>query len=306
MATWSNRRRHGGSPNTDSYSAMRMRILITGAAGMLGSDVTAAARAAGHDAVPLSRGELDVADADAVAARIADEHPDVVVNCAAFTDVDAAEADEATARSINHAGAGHVARAAAANGAWTVYISTDYVFDGCKQEAYFESDAVAPVSAYGRTKLAGERAVAELAPDAHTIVRSSWLFGPGGHCFPRTILRLAAERDEIRVVDDQVGCPTYTGHLAPALVELATRGRVLGLVHVAGAGRCSWFQFAREIVERSGHECAVVSCRTDESPRAARRPAFSVLASERGADVPRLADWQLGLIEYMEREGARV
>lgn len=285
---------------------MRMRILITGAAGMLGLDVVTAARAADHDVIALSRAELDVTGADAVTARVAAERPEVVVNCAAYTQVDAAESDEAAARTVNADGAGNLARAAAAVGAWVVHVSTDYVFDGSKGTPYVESDPVAPASAYGRTKLSGERAVARLAPGAHTIVRSSWLFGSGGHCFPRTIRRLAAERDELWVVHDQVGAPTYTGHLAPALVELATSRRVTGLAHVAGGGHCSWYEFAREIVAESGLSCALRPCTTEEFPLPARRPAFSVLASERGRDVPRLPDWRLGLGDYLAREAARV
>ena len=164
--------------------------------------------------------------------------PDAVINCAAWTDVDGAETMEPDAQAVNGTGAGHVAAAAQAAGAFVVHVSTDYVFAGDKRTPYLESDAVAPAGAYGRTKLAGERAVAQAAPDQHTIVRTAWLFGAAGRCFPETILRVARERGELKVVDDQVGSPTYTGHLAPALVELAggalpgrrpcrRRGRVL-------------------------------------------------------------------------------
>ncbi|HWF55206.1 MAG TPA: dTDP-4-dehydrorhamnose reductase [Solirubrobacteraceae bacterium] len=280
-----------------------MRILITGAAGMLGRDVEAAARAAGHETVALSRAELDITAAADVDGAVFEVRPEVVVNCAAYTNVDGAEADEALALAVNGEGAGHVARAATAAGAWTVQVSTDYVFDGDNSTPYFESDPVGPRSAYGRTKLAGERAVAGLAPATHTVVRTAWLFGLGGPCFPATILRLAAERDELSVVDDQVGCPTFTGHLAPALVKLATSRRVPGVAHIAGGGRCSWFQFAREIVARGGVECEVKPCTTAEFPRPAARPAFSVLASERGEAVPRLPDWELGLIEFIAGRG---
>jgi dTDP-4-dehydrorhamnose reductase len=141
--------------------------------------------------------------------------------------------------------------------------------------------------------------VALAAPEAHTIVRSSWLFGTGGPCFPATIMRLAAERDELGVVDDQVGCPTFTGHLARALVELASIGRPLGIVHVAAGGSCSWFQFAREIVELAGLDCEVKPCATADMPRPATRPAHSVLGTERRDDAPSLPDWRRGLGEYM-------
>jgi dTDP-4-dehydrorhamnose reductase len=231
-----------------------MRLLITGAAGMLGRDVAAAAGAAGLEAIALAHGELDVTDADAVQRAVSSVEPDAVVNCAAWTDVDGAESHEADAFAANAAGAGNVARGAAARGAWTVHISSDYVFDGHKREPYIESDPPGPASAYGRSKLAGERAVAEAAAGAHTIVRSSWLFGAGGPCFPATILRLAAERDVLSVVDDQVGCPTFTRHLAAALVELCEARRP-GVLHVAGADQCSWFEFAAEIVAGAGLAC---------------------------------------------------
>jgi dTDP-4-dehydrorhamnose reductase len=277
-----------------------MRILITGAGGMLGQDVATAAFAAGHDAVTLARADLDITDAGAVAAAVAETAPAAVVNCAAWTNVDGAEISYEEALAINGAGAGHVATAANAAGAWTVQVSTDYVFDGAKREPYVESDPVRPGSGYGRSKLVGERAVAGSAPDRHTIVRSSWLFGAGGSCFPQTILRLAGERERLTVVEDQVGCPTFTGHLGAALVELAERGdrAPRGVLHVAGAGQCSWFEFAREIVAADpAVDCEVAPVRTAEFPRPAPRPAYSVLRSERGAPV--LPDWRQGLKEYM-------
>src|SRR5579875_3807223 len=220
-----------------------MRILITGAGGMLGLDVRAAAEAAGHNVVALTRAWLDITDAEATHAAIAAASPDVVVNCAAWTDVDGAEASFDAALAANGPGAGNVAAASAAAGAWTLHVSSDYVFDGAKATPYVESDPPAPLSAYGRSKLAGERAVAAAAGGRWTIVRSSWLFGAGGRCFPKTILRLATERDRLTVVDDQAGCPTFTGHLAAALLALAG-DPVAGVLHVAGGGECSWFQFA--------------------------------------------------------------
>ncbi len=177
---------------------------------MLGLDVQAAAAAAGHEAIALARAELDVTDAAAVAAAFAAEPVDAVINCAAYTNVDGAESEPDTATAVNGAGAGNVAAAAAATGAWTVHVSTDYVFDGCKTTPYLESDPTGPRSVYGASKLAGEHAVAGAAPGAHTIVRTAWLFGTGGPCFPATIRRLARERDELEVVDDQRGCPTFT------------------------------------------------------------------------------------------------
>jgi dTDP-4-dehydrorhamnose reductase len=277
-----------------------VRFAITGAAGMLGHDLVAATNAAGHEVVGFSRAELDITDADAVTTALSAARPDVVFNCAGWTDVDGAERDEASALAVNGPGAGNVARAAAACGAWTIQLSSDYVFDGAKRSAYLESDDVRPLSAYGRSKLAGEREVADAAPGQHTIVRSSWLFGTGGACFPATILRLAGERDELNVVDDQVGSPTFTGHLAQALVELGAREtRPVGIAHVAGEGICSWYAFAQEIVARAGLNCEVKPCTTADMPRPATRPAYSVLRSERGDEVPVLPEWRQGLAEYM-------
>src|SRR5215469_15507041 len=204
-----------------------MRVLITGAAGMLGTDVKAAAR--DHDVVALSRAELDISDRDQVKAAVADARPDAIINCAAYTNVDGAEADPDAAGAVNATGPGLLAEAAAAAGAWLVHVSTDYVFDGTKTTPYVESDPTGPRSVYGSTKLLGERAIAIAAPDRHTIVRTSWLFGTAGPCFPATMLKLAAERDTLTVVDDQLGCPTFTGHLAPALVELASAQRLPGV-----------------------------------------------------------------------------
>ncbi len=271
------------------------RVLITGAGGMLGQDLV---EAAGEmDTIALTHADLDIADRDAVNDAIRSHRPDVVLNCAAWTDVDGAEADEAGATLINGAGAGNVARAAAAAGAWTIHISSDYVFDGTKPEPYVESDPTAALSAYGRSKLAGELEVAKEAPERHTIVRSSWLFGIHGRCFPATIMRLAAERDELAVVDDQTGCPTFTGHLAPALLHL-TEGPPLGVIHVAGSGSCSWFELARRIVELGGLDCQVKPARTADMARPAPRPAYSVLVSER-PEAPALPAWQEGLADYL-------
>jgi dTDP-4-dehydrorhamnose reductase len=177
-------------------------------------------------------------------------------------------------------------------------VSTDYVFDGTKRSPWVESDPVAPVSSYGRSKLAGEREVVAEAPARHTIVRTSWLFGAGGPCFPATILRLAETRDELKVVDDQIGCPTFTGHLAAALVDLGER-QLPGIVHMAGGGSCSWYEFAREIVAASGLSCEVRPCPTTEMLRPATRPAYSVLQSERGDDAPALPEWRQGLADYV-------
>jgi dTDP-4-dehydrorhamnose reductase len=280
-----------------------MRFLITGAGGMLGQDVVAAVGAGGHDAVALARRDLDVTDFGLVERAVADARPDVVINCAAWTDVDGAESSENEASAVNAAGAGNVARAAHGAGAWTIHVSTDYVFDGVKREPYVESDTTRPLSAYGRSKLAGEMEVANEASGRHTVVRSSWLFGAGGRCFPATILHLAAERDALTVVDDQVGCPTFTGHLARGLVELATaEPRPVGLVHLAAAGACSWHELAQELVDARGLHCQIRPGRTEDLGRPAPRPAYSVLETERGKEVPALPGWREGVADYLTIE----
>jgi dTDP-4-dehydrorhamnose reductase len=273
-----------------------MRLLVTGAAGMLGRDVVAAAQEAGHDVAALARAELDITDAAAVRDAIAAARPDAVINCAAWTDVDGAEAHEAEATAVNGAGAGNVA--AAAGDALVVHVSSDYVFDGTASEPYTEDAATGPRSAYGRSKLAGERAVSEAGGRA-AIVRASWLFGPHGRNFVDTMRRLGAERDELAVVDDQVGCPTYTGHLAAALVEIAERG-VTGVMHVAGGGRCSWFDLAEATFEETGVAVRVRPQSTADTGRPAPRPAFSALASTRG-DAPVLPPWREGLRAHLAR-----
>jgi len=271
-----------------------MRVLVAGAGGMLGGEVTAAAHARGHECVGLGHAELDVADAAAVADAVARIAPDAIVNCAAWTDVEGAESQEPAAFAVNATGAGNLARAAAAAGAHLVQVSTDYVFDGTARRPYVESDATHALNAYGRTKLAGEQEVLAASP-GHAVVRTAWLFGPGGGNFVTTMLRLAGGADELAVVVDEVGCPTYTGHLAPRLIALAQEHGG-GVFHLAGAGHCSRNEFARAIFTTAG-----VSLRVTETTRAALarravRPPWSVLSSERGIEP--LPSWRDGLAAY--------
>ncbi len=278
-----------------------MKLLVTGAAGMLGRDLMLAAGNAGHDVVGFGRAELDVTDASQVSRRVGMERPDVVINSAAWTDVDGAEEAEEAAFAVNGTGAGNVAAAAAEVGASVVYVSTDYVFDGTKSEPYVESDQPAPLSAYGRTKLAGEEATAA-ANKRHFVVRSAGLFGIGGNNFVATMLRLAASQSEVLVVRDQVGSPTYTWHLAYGIVRLI-EGLEFGLHHMAAAGRCSWYEFAREVFEQAKLDCKVLSVSTEEFGRPAARPPFSVLASQRQHAI-RLPSWQDGLAGYLAQREA--
>jgi dTDP-4-dehydrorhamnose reductase len=270
-----------------------MRLLVTGAAGMLGQAVVAAATRLGHEVTALSRAELDITDREAVRRAIAAAEPAALVNCAAWTDVDGAEAHEEAATAINGVGAGHVAAAAEAAGVRLVHVSTDYVFDGAKETPWLESDPLAPLGAYGRSKLAGERAIEDSGAE-HATVRTAWLFGAGGRNFVDTMLALAADRDEVAVVTDQVGSPTWTGHLAPALVELAERRGDVGVFHAAVEGSCSWNELAVEAFHVAGAECRVLPTTSDRFPRPARRPAFSVLATERDPGL-RLPPWTEGV-----------
>jgi dTDP-4-dehydrorhamnose reductase len=282
-----------------------MRLLVTGGAGMLGRAVTDAATRLGHDVFSLSRAELDITDSDRVRRAVGAARPRAVVNCAAWTDVDGAEEDEARATYVNGRGAGNVARAAAEHGARMVHVSTDYVFDGAKETPWVESDPVGPIGAYGRSKLAGELEVAAAGP-RHAIVRTAWLFGDGGRNFVDTMLELCRERDEVSVVTDQVGNPTWTVHLADALVELAERDDDVGVFHAAAAGWCSWYELAVEVFDRAGASCRVRPTTSDRFPRPARRPAYSVLGTERD-DAPVLPPWQEGVEAYLATKavGAR-
>jgi dTDP-4-dehydrorhamnose reductase len=280
-----------------------MKLLVTGAAGMLGRDVMLAAGNAGHEVVGYGRVELDVTDPAQLGRRMELERPDVVINCAAWTDVDGAETAEEAAFAVNGKGAGNVAAAATEVEARIVHVSTDYVFDGAKAAPYVESDQPAPLSAYGRTKLAGEEAVAA-ANKRHFIVRSAGLFGVGGRNFVGTMLRLAEAQNEVTVVRDQVGSPTYTWHLAYGIVRLI-EGIEYGIHHMAASGQCSWYEFAREIFEQAHVECRVLSITSEEFGAAAPRPAFSALVSQREHAI-RLPSWQDGLAGYLAQRQAEL
>jgi dTDP-4-dehydrorhamnose reductase len=280
-----------------------LKILVPGAGGMLGQDLVRAARYVNHDVVALTHEDLDILDASALESVFGAERPDVVVNCAAYTDVDGAQDDLDSAMAVNADGARNVAAAATAVGASVVYPSTDYVFDGSKSSPYVESDETRPLSVYGQSKLAGEHETAEASP-RHWIVRSSWLFGAGGRNFVETMLTLGRELGEVMVVRDQLGCPTYTGHLADAIVQLLDYEEY-GLHHIAGGGQCSWYEFAQEIFKQANVECRVLSATTDEFPRPAPRPSYSVLGTERD-NALYLPDWHEGLASYLaERAIAR-
>jgi dTDP-4-dehydrorhamnose reductase len=280
-----------------------MKLMVTGAAGMLGRDVVLAAANAGHEVVGYGHTELDVTDAEAVLDRAEWERPAVIINCAAWTDVDGAEESEESAMAVNGIGAGNVSAAAAAIGAKLVYVSSDYVFDGESDTPYVETDQPGPISAYGRTKLAGEEATV-VANKRSFVVRSSWLFGIGGGNFVETMLRFASDHGEVLVVRDQVGSPTYTWHLAYGIVRLI-EGEAFGIHHMAAQGQVSWYDFAREIFDQAKVECKVLSATTDMLGRPAPRPPFSALATQREHAIL-LPSWRDGLAGYLAQRQAEI
>ena len=274
-----------------------MRVLVTGAGGMLGQDVVRVAEDMRHQVIALTHDDLDVTDPGRVERMITRERPGAVINCAAWTNVDGAEESEQEASLINAQGAGFVADAAAKVDAKVLYVSTDYVFNGTGGP-YGESDDPDPINAYGRTKLAGERATA-LVNGRSFIVRTSWLFGPHGGNFVETMLRLGLGGGPVVVVHDQVGCPTYTGHLAVGLLRLIDSASY-GIHHMAGEGSCSWYEFAMEIFRQAEVVTRVMASTTDMMERPAKRPANSVLVSRRSAPIE-LPTWQRGLSDYLAR-----
>lgn len=283
-----------------------MRALVLGGTGMLGRQVVAEGRRRGHAVLGLSRGQADVTDRDALLAWARELRPAVVVNCAAMTAVDDCEAEEERAFAVNARGVAHAAAAARAVDARLVQVSTDYVFDGRAETPYAEDAATAPLSVYGRSKRAGEEEALEGTGGRALVVRTSWLFGPGGWNFVLTMLRQVARgTDPLRVVDDQVGRPTYTPYLARAIWDLlgprpeASAG---GLVHYGNREPVSWYGFAREIVASWEPSARVEPVTTDVFPRPAERPAYSVLDVARFealAGRP-VESWRAGLGPYLD------
>ncbi len=255
-----------------------MGWLVTGAHGMLGTDAVRTLEARGLDHTALGRGDLDLLDAEAVSRALAGHA--VVLNCAAYTDVDGAETHEDEAHEANAVVPGVLARAARAQGTKLVHVSTDYVFAGRASTPYDEDAPADPRSAYGRTKAGGEAAVRAAGGD-HLVVRTAWLYGAHGPCFPQTIARLARERGAVSVVDDQVGQPTWTVDVADLVVRLVEAG-VAGTWHATSTGGTSWFEFARHVVGSAGLDPEVVSATSSASfVRPAPRPAYSVLGHEK-------------------------
>lgn len=278
-----------------------MRIFLTGATGQLGIALRHVLR--DQDLVAPSEVEADITDASIVG-RIADARPEVVIHAAAYTDVDGAESNPDRAYAVNADGTRNVAQGAAKAGARLVAVSTDYVYDGTKLTPYVEGDPVAPRSAYGASKLAGEGETLLAKPDA-VILRTAWLYGEGKN-FVRTILRLASERDELRVVSDQVGSPTAADDLAAAIRSLLDT-RAAGIYHAVNSGSCSWHEFAVTILDLAGYNRRVVPIASTELARPAPRPAYSVLDCTKLARLGiRLRPWQAALADYLRAKPSGV
>ena len=283
-----------------------LNILITGANGQLGSSLRQLGSVSPNNYLATDVAELDITDAGAVLQTVKEQRIDVIVNCAAYTNVERAEEDEARADLLNHKAAAYLAAAAKETGATLIHVSTDYVFDGTGHRPYTEDMATSPLGAYGRTKLAGEEAV-KASGCRYLILRTAWLYSEYGNNFLKTMLRLTSERETLRVVFDQVGTPTYAGDLALAIFSLIETGRYAGnegVYHFTDEGVCSWYDFAVEIAAAAGHDiCRIIPCHTSEYPTKATRPAYSVLDKTRfketfQMDIPH---WREALIYCMKR-----
>jgi dTDP-4-dehydrorhamnose reductase len=280
------------------------RAVITGADGMLGTEVVSALGDS-YDVVGIDLADVDITDGEAVRAFVAGEAPALVINCAAYTDVDGAESARDLAFAVNAEGAGHLARACEAAGSYLIHLSTDYVFDGTKSGAYTEADEPAPINVYGASKLEGEREV-ERSGGRSLIVRTAWLYGHAGRNFVDFVLKRAAEGGPLRIVDDQRGAPTSARDLALILKELAAR-RAEGIIHATNDGSCSWFEFAREIVAAAGDpRVPVEAIASTDLDRPAPRPRNSVLSLERLASVLgwRPRTWSEAVREYVAERQA--
>lgn len=288
-----------------------LNILITGANGQLGRELRRLGGISPNNYIYTDVAELDITDADAVLRAVERDRIDVIVNCAAYTNVERAEEDEATADLLNHRAAGNLAAAAKATGATLFHVSTDYVFDGASCLPYTEEMPPSPQSAYGRTKLAGEQAVIESGCN-YLIFRTAWLYSEYGNNFLKTMLRLTSERDMLKVVFDQTGTPTYAGDLALAIFSIIEAGRYAGnegLYHFSNEGVCSWYDFAAEIAAAAGHQtCRIDPCRTAEFPTKAARPAYSVLDKTKiktvfGMEIPHWREAMLYCLKQLKNNG---
>lgn len=258
---------------------MSKKILVTGANGQLGSELRVLSVNSNHEFLFTDVAELDITNREAVDNYVSEHGAEIIVNCAAYTNVDKAEDDTEMADNINHLAVKNLAEVSAKYKLILIHISTDYVFDGSKNTPYLETDPTAPLGVYGRTKLDGEKAVTDSGCD-YLIIRTSWLYSSFGNNFVKTIRRLTAEKDSLKVVFDQVGTPTYAADLASAILEIIETGKYKsnsGIYHFSNEGVCSWYDFAIEIRNLSGNLCDIQPCHSDEFPSKVKRPNFSVL-----------------------------
>jgi dTDP-4-dehydrorhamnose reductase len=273
-----------------------MRITIFGATGMLGKALMR--RWTGDEVTGFGSAQADIRDPEQVQRAVQQTRPEWIVLSAAYTDVDGCEINPTLASAVNTHGATDVAKAAASAGSKLLFVSTDYVFDGRNTSPYETSDRRNPINIYGKTKAEAEERIIAILPDC-CIVRTSWLFGPGGKCFPDTMLNLAASRPEIDVVNDQRGCPTYTLDLSDAIIQLCRAG-AQGIVHCTNSGDCSWYEFASEILREAGLKTVVRPTTSEKFVRPAERPKYSVLSS---ASLSRyqiqMRPWQQTLADYL-------
>lgn len=252
-----------------------MKILVTGAKGMLGQDLCPILEDEGYEVFETDIENLDITNFEQVNDVLSEIKPSVVIHCAAYTNVDKAEEDIETAKLINVIGTENIAKASANINATMIYISTDYVFDGSKEEPYLPTDKANPLNNYGLTKFEGEEAVRKNCPK-HYITRTSWLYGIHGRNFVETMISLK-DKEELKVVDDQIGCPTWTVELANGIVELLDDKADFGTYHICGSGKTSWYDFAKEIFELEGLDVNLKPCTTEDFPRPAKRPKYSVM-----------------------------
>nr|WP_263324828.1 dTDP-4-dehydrorhamnose reductase [Neobacillus sp. Marseille-Q6967] len=280
-----------------------MRVVVTGAAGQLGQDVLKELSRKNHEAFGADRTQLDITNESNVQAYINDVKPDVILHCAAYTNVDAGEENEDIAYQVNAVGTENLAKAAKQVGAKVLCVSTDYVFDGTGSEPYEVDAPTKPLGAYGRTKLAGEQLLQENL-EQFFIVRTAWVFGVHGNNFVKTMLRLGEERGVVGVVHDQVGSPTYTVDLAKFMVELMETNKY-GIYHATNSGVCSWYEFAVEIFKQAGLNVKVNPLTTEQFPRPAARPKYSVLSKKKIEEqgLTPLRDWKAALSAYLEESG---
>ena len=267
-----------------------MKALITGAEGMLGMDLSPVLEDYGYEVLEFGHNKLDILNSKKVCEVIREEKPDIIFHCAAYTNVDNAEADYEKAYAVNVTGTENIAKASEENGAVLIYISTDYVFDGEKTTPYAPQNAVNPINNYGLTKLKGEEAVKKIC-SKYYIIRTSWLYGHHGKNFVETMLSLK-DKEEIKVVDDQIGCPTWTVELAEGIIKVLNKP--YGIYHICGSGSASRYEFAKEIFKQRGIKANITPCKTEDFPCIAKRPKYSVMDNS-----GLCKDWHISLEDYL-------